>query len=64
MLERAFRRAAVTCYAVEGKYPPSLDYIRENYGVSYDERRYAVRYDAFASNVMPSVTVTRVGGGA
>lgn len=56
-LERAIGRAAVTCYAIEGVYPPNLDYIRENYGVAIDETRYDVFYDVFAQNVMPSVHV-------
>lgn len=64
LLERALKRAIVTCYAIEGRYPPDLTYIRECYGVTYDASRYAVRYEAFASNVMPRVRVTRLGGGA
>lgn len=59
MLQRAIERAVVTCYAIEGQYPPTLDYIRENYGVVIDEARFDVYYDAFAQNVMPSVSVTR-----
>lgn len=62
-IDRALNRAIVTCYAVEGKYPPDLDYLYENYGVSVDESRYAVFYDVFASNVMPSVSVRAIGGG-
>ena len=64
VLNHALSRAIVTCYAVEGRYPPSLDYIDANYGVSVDETRYAVFYDVFAANVMPTVRVTRIGGGA
>lgn len=64
VLENALMRAVVTCYAVEGKYPPSLDYISENYGVSVDNSRYVVYYDVFASNVMPTLQVTRIGGGS
>ena len=63
VLDSALRRAIVTCYAVEGRYPPSLDYIAENYGVLVDETRYSVYYDAFAANVMPTLQVTRIGGG-
>ena len=62
-LTNALQRAVVTCYAVEGKYPPSLDYIAENYGVSIDETRYYVSYDVFAQNVMPTLHVARIGGG-
>ena len=64
VLDSALRRAIVTCYAVEGRYPPSLDYIAENYGVLADETRYSVYYDAFAANVMPTLRVTRIGGGS
>jgi len=64
VLDDALRRAIVTCYAVEGKYPPSLDYICENYGVSVDEARYSVYYDVFAANVMPALRITRIGGGS
>ena len=63
LLDSAIRRAEVTCYAVEGKYPPSLDYMYSNYGIYVDTSRYAVFYDVFASNVMPSLTVTEIGGG-
>lgn len=64
MMSDALRRAIVTCYAVEGKYPPNLDYIYENYGVRIDESRYVVFYDVIAANVMPSVDVIPIGGGA
>jgi len=64
MISSALQRAVVTCYAVEGKYPPSLAYIYENYGVRVDETRYAVVYDVIAANVMPSVRVLRLGGGS
>ncbi len=56
-LETAIRRACVTCYAVEGRYPANLDYIIDQYGVMVDLSRYSVRYDAFAENLMPDITV-------
>lgn len=57
LLEDALRRAAVTCYAIEGRYPPSVGYIVDNYSVVVDEEKYIVSYDAFASNIMPSIAV-------
>lgn len=54
---QSIRRAAVSCYAAEGQYPPSYAYIREHYGVQVDENRYAVHYEVFASNLMPDITV-------
>lgn len=49
------------CYAIEGTYPPSLEYLRENYGVTYDTARYIVHYDIFADNVRPTVNVIERG---
>ena len=51
------RRASVQCYAIEGRYPPSVQYLTDNYGIQIDEERYSVFYDGFASNVMPDITV-------
>lgn len=56
-IETAIRRAAVTCYAVEGAYPENLEYMQEHYGIRYDEERYTVMYMVFASNLMPDITV-------
>lgn len=56
-LEEALRRAAVSCYAIEGAYPPTLEYLVENYAVSYDEERFVIKYELFASNMMPDITV-------
>lgn len=56
-LEEALRRAAVTCYAVEGIYPPNVEYMVEHYGLQIDARRYVVSYTAFAENLMPDITV-------
>lgn len=56
-LENALRRTAVSCYAAEGVYPPSLEYMREHYGLRFDETRYMVDYQVIASNLMPDITV-------
>ena len=50
-------QAAVQCYAVEGAYPESVDYLEQNYGLYINHKRYIVSYSAFASNVMPDVQV-------
>lgn len=63
LVEQAVRSAALTCYAVEGAYPLGLDYLKENYGLAYNESLYIVSYDAFASNVMPEIRVLEKGGG-
>lgn len=49
--------AAVQCYAVEGKYPESLDVLEQEYGVQINHARFIVTYDVFASNQLPDITV-------
>lgn len=36
-LETALNRDIIHCYAVEGFYPPSLSYMEEHYGLTYDK---------------------------
>lgn len=57
ILEDGLRRAVVSCYANEGRYPESLSYIEENYGVRVDGTKYAVFYEIEASNVFPTISV-------
>ena len=57
----AVRRAALTCYAVEGAYPQSLEELERGYGLAYNKDAYIVSYDAFASNIMPNIQVLRKG---
>ena len=56
-LENAVRKAALTCYAVEGEYPQSLAYLEEHYGLNINRDRYAVYYERRAGNLMPEITV-------
>jgi hypothetical protein len=56
----AVKRTAINCYAVEGVYPQSVEYMEENYGLAIDYDRYIVHYEVFASNIMPSITVIRI----
>lgn len=56
-LETALHRAAVACYAAEGVYPPTLEYLTTHYGIQIDESRYQVFYEIFADNLMPDITV-------
>lgn len=57
ILTRSLRRTAVACYAAEGVYPPDVAYMQTHYGLRYDEQRYYVHYEIFASNLMPDITV-------
>lgn len=61
LLKDALRRASVSCYAVEGRYPPTLEYIKDNYGVVVNDDKFIVRYVAFAENIMPTIRVLERG---
>lgn len=56
-LKNAILRSAVSCYSFEGTYPESLSYLKEHYGVTWNEDKYVVDYEIVGSNLMPSVTV-------
>lgn len=58
-LETALTRSIVQCYAIEGTYPPDLDYLEEHYGLTYDDTLFFVDYQAIGANLMPDVTVIR-----
>lgn len=55
--EQAIRRAAVHCYSIEGRYPSSLEYLVERYGILIDEERFWVHYEAIGTNIMPTIVV-------
>ena len=53
----AIRRSALQCYVVEGVYPPDLAYLQDHYGLQVNTDNYYVVYEAFASNVPPTIIV-------
>jgi len=57
ILESALNKDIVHCYAVEGYYPPSLQYIEDHYGLTYDEDRFLVDYEPIGNNIMPNVNI-------
>lgn len=57
VVQEGIQRAAVSCYAIEGRYPDTLEYLEENYNVYVDNEKYKVFYEVFASNIMPEITV-------
>lgn len=57
-IEQAITSAMLQCYALEGSYPPNIDYLQDHYGVLIDHEKYYYLYEVFARNVRPSITVT------
>jgi len=60
-LEKAIMRSITYCYTVEGAYPESLDYLKDNYGLFYDEDLFFVDYRISGSNILPDVTIIEKG---
>lgn len=56
-IENIIKKYVIQCYASEGSYPPSLDYLAQNYGLIIDDKHYVYYYDAFAANFMPEIEV-------
>lgn len=59
-IENAVVQSAVFCYGTEGVYPESLAYLREHYGLQYDEDKYIVDYEIVGKNIRPQVRVFRL----
>jgi hypothetical protein len=57
ILEESLHRAVVVSYALEGRYPESLAYIEENFGIHIDRTRYVVHYRVSGSNLFPEIIV-------
>ncbi len=56
-LHNAIDNAVVSCYAVEGCYPESVEYLEEHYGLTFDHDKFHVEYSSFGANVRPAVNV-------
>ena len=60
--KKAIERAAVLCYALEGFYPPKIEYLEEKYGLIVDRNRFFIVYRAFGSNIRPEISAYRFFG--
>lgn len=56
-LHRAVNRGIIHCYAIKGSYPESLQYLKDYYGLTYDEQKYFIDYQVLGSNILPDVTI-------
>lgn len=53
------QKALVTCYAIEGAYPPSIAYLEQRYGVRIDHSRFDVQIWQSEGSSRPTIEVTR-----
>lgn len=56
-VEQAVRRTVAQCYALEGSYPPSIDYLTQHYGLLTDNTKYVIHYQQLGGNLMPQISV-------
>lgn len=56
-VQESVQKAAHTCYSVEGFYPDSIDYLKENYHLQVDEQRYRIHYEWIGDNIQPDIYV-------
>ena len=61
VLQEAVNRDVTLCYAQEGRYPESVEYMEDHYGLTYDKDTFTVKYQLRGSNIRPYVTVIRKG---
>lgn len=59
-LELALQHDIVHCYAVEGIYPPSLDYLVDHYGLIYDHDDFYIDYRPIGSNIYPDYEIITI----
>lgn len=56
-LRRAINRDIIHCYALEGYYPPSLDYLEEHYALTYNKDLFIIDYHPLGANIKPEYTI-------
>lgn len=61
-IEQALDRDITACYALEGAYPPDVQYLEDHYGLTYDKSAFRIDYRPVASNLRPDYTVIETGG--
>ncbi len=59
-LQNAISRDVAQCYAVEGTYPPNIDYLYDHYGLTYNEDLFFVDYQYIGSNIYPDITILQL----
>ena len=59
ILTQSVSRSVTACYALEGAYPPNLEYLVKHYGLTYDTDKYFIDYQYIGSNLRPDVTILK-----
>lgn len=57
VLTEAINDSLISCYVTEGRYPDSFEYLKNKYGLTYDDKRFRVDYIVYGTNMRPQVTI-------
>lgn len=57
IVSNALDRSITQCYALEGIYPPNIEYLRLNYGFTYNTDHFFIDYHYIGGNLRPDVTI-------
>ena len=57
LLEQALEKSIAQCYALEGSYPVSLEYLVTHYGLTYNEEHFFIDYRYIGGNLWPDITI-------
>lgn len=60
-VEANLASSIIACYSIEGSYPESLEYLRNNYGLYFNEDLYQIHYRFLGDNLMPEFKVFNKG---
>lgn len=62
-LRNAIDSDVTCCYSIEGSYPEDIQYLEDNYGLTYDHEKFFVGYRLQGSNIRPDITIIDLEGG-
>lgn len=57
ILTSALEKNITQCYALEGAYPPDLEYLSKHYGFTYNKDHFFIDYQYIGGNLRPDVTI-------
>ena len=59
IVSSALERSITQCYALEGAYPPDLDYLQTHYGFTYNREHFFIDYQYIGGNLRPNITIIK-----
>lgn len=60
-VEENLTYSIIACYSIEGSYPEDLDYLKNNYGLYFNEDLYQIHFRYLGDNLMPEYKVFKKG---